>query len=154
MRSSTRLKTRRASQCSLVSGALFTLVGAALREETSGDAAAAGSLTLANTLGAALGAALAGLLLLPWLGVEAALFTLAVVYGVVALALLPWAAPLPRLARIGGAGLFALVVVLFPFGLMNNRFLRKLIEARAGGGVRMMALHESQTKTAILLQTE
>ena len=62
---------------SLVSGVLFTLLGAALRDEVSGDAAAAGWLTLANTVGATLGAPLAGLVLLPVLGVERSLFALA-----------------------------------------------------------------------------
>ena len=49
----------------------------AIRDEVTGDAAAAGWLTLANTLGATLGAPLAGLVLLPGLGVERSLFALA-----------------------------------------------------------------------------
>jgi predicted membrane-bound spermidine synthase len=139
---------------SLVSGGLFTLIGAAVRDEAPGDAAAAGWLTLANTFGAALGAPLAGLVLLPWLGVERSLFGLALVYGAAALALGPWAAALGRPWRLAYAGLYALVLALFPFGLMQGHFLRKLVESMAGDGVRVMALRESQTETAILLRTD
>jgi len=139
---------------SLASGVLFTLLGAAVREELAGDAAAAGWLTLANTVGAALGAPLAGLLLLPWLGIERSLFGLGVLYGLVALAVIPWGVRLPRLAVIGGAALFALVTVLFPFGLMRGRFVRHLVQAFEGDGARVVALREGQTETAILLQTE
>ena len=139
---------------SLVSGVLFTLLGVALREESSGDAAAVGWLTFANALGAAVGSPLAGLLLLSWLGIESSLFALALAYGVAAVAVIPWAAPLPRSARVAGLALFLVVVLLFPFGLMRGRFLRRLIESMAGDGVRVVALREGQTETAILLQTD
>ena len=139
---------------SLVSGVLFTLIGAAMREEATGDAAAAGWLTLANTLGAALGAPLAGLLLLPSLGVERSVFALALVYGAAALALAPWAAALPRPWGFAAAGLYALVIVLFPFGLMQGRFVLGLVRSLAGDGAHVVALREGQTETAILLQTD
>ena len=138
----------------LVSGVFFTLLGAALREEASGDAAAAGWLTSANTLGATVGSPLAGLLLLSWLGVEASLFALSLVYGVAAVVVAPWSARLPRSARVASLALFLVVVLLFPFGLMRGRFLRRLIESMAGSGVRVVAVREGQTESAILLQTD
>ena len=139
---------------SLVSGVLFTLLGAAVREELPGDAEAAGWLTLANTLGAALGAPLAGLLLLPGLGVERSLFALAVSYGVLSLAVLPWSRGVPRPLLLAAAGVFALVTLLFPFGLMQGRFVRRLIVAMSGDGARVVAFREGRAHTAILLQTD
>jgi len=69
---------------SLLSGVLFTLLGAAQRQECGEAAEAAGKLTLANTLGAMVGALLAGFVLLPQLGMEKALFASMLSYGLIA----------------------------------------------------------------------
>jgi predicted membrane-bound spermidine synthase len=138
----------------VVSGSLFTLVGAAVREELPGDAAAAGWLTLANTVGAAVGAPIAGLVLLPRLGIESSLFVLALLYALVALALRPWGAGLPRLTQAVALGVFALVAMLFPFGLMQGRFLRGHVHSLSRGEARVVAVREGQTATAILLQVD
>jgi len=136
---------------SLVSGVLFTLMGAAVREELPDDAGAAGWLTLANTIGAALGAPLAGLLLLPWLGIERSLFALALAYGAVALLVLPWSRSLPRPVLLVAAGVVALVTVLFPFGLMQGRFVRWLVlSTMPEPSARIVAFREGQVQTAIL----
>jgi predicted membrane-bound spermidine synthase len=140
---------------SLVSGAFFTLLGTALRAEVDGDAAAAGWLTLANTVGAAIGAPLAGLVLLPWLGAEGSLYVLAVVYGLAAWALAPWSEGRSgRLVLVGAAAAFALAAALFPFGLMSTRFVRGVVAAQAGDGSRPVAFREGQTETALLLQKD
>ena len=139
---------------SLISGLLFTLLGAAVREELPGDAQAAGWLTLANTVGATLGAPLAGLVLLSALGIERSLFALAVAYGVVALGLLPWSRSLPRPLLLAAAGVFVLVTLLYPFGLMQGRFLRRLVLAMSGDATRVVAFREGQTQTAVLLETD
>ena len=139
---------------SFVSGVLFTLLGVAVRNELRDDAAAVGWLTLANTVGATLGAPLGGLVLLPWLGVERSLFALAVAYGLLSLAVLPWSRGLPRPALLAAAGVFALVTLLFPFGLMQGRFVRRLVTVMAGSGLRVVAFREGQAQTAILLQTD
>jgi hypothetical protein len=55
---------------SLLSGILFPLIGAALHRDSWSETRSAGLLTLANTLGGALGALAAGFLLLPALGME------------------------------------------------------------------------------------
>jgi predicted membrane-bound spermidine synthase len=139
---------------SLVSGVLFTLLGSALRSEVDGDAAAAGWLTLANTLGAALGAPLAGLVLLPWLGTERSLLVLAVAYGLAAWALVPWCVGRARVALAGAAALFALCAALFPFGLMSSRFVRGVVAVQGEDGSRPVALREGPTETALLLQKD
>ena len=45
-------------------------------------------------------------------------------------------------------------MILFPFGLMQEYFERKLIERMANDRVRVVALREGQTETAILLRAE
>jgi predicted membrane-bound spermidine synthase len=139
---------------SLVSGALFTLLGAALREEVQGDAAAAGWLTMANTVGATLGAPLAGLVLLPRLGIERSVFALALGYGLAALALVTRERGAARAALAAAAAVFALAAALFPFGLMPSRFLRGVVAALGADGSRLVAFREGQTETALLLQVD
>ncbi len=139
---------------SLVSGVLFTLLGAAVREEVDGDAAAAGWLTLANTVGAALGAPAAGLILLPWLGLERSVFVLALAYGLAAWALVPWSAGGGRAGLVGSAGAFVLAAALFPFGLMQARFVRAVIASQGSDGSRLVAFREGSTETAMLLEKD
>ena len=72
---------------SLASGLLFTLLGAALRAESSGDAVAAARLTLFNTAGGAAGALGAAFVLLPVVGMERSLFAIALSYAACAVLL-------------------------------------------------------------------
>jgi spermidine synthase len=141
---------------SLVSGVLFTFLGQALRREMRGDSEAAGWLTLSNTVGASLGAPVAGLVLLPWLGVETTLFALAVSYLLAAWMVLPWrdAPRASRYAVAGGVALFLLVAAAFPFGLMWGRFVRLTLAGRTGDGARLVALREGLTATVLLLQKD
>jgi predicted membrane-bound spermidine synthase len=108
----------------VLSGMLFTLVGAQLREATRPDTRAVGLLTFANTVGAALGALLAGFAFIPFLGMEKSLFVAAALYGVVALLIVqrPKGGRVP-VASVALFALFALVVALFPFGLMESRYV-------------------------------
>ncbi len=108
---------------SLLSGLLFTLLGQALRARLAGESRTAGLLTLANTLGAMLGAMAGGLLLLPSLGVENSMVALACGYALVAaLSALGGERQAARLTWAGAAGL-ALTLCLFPYGLMQRTFL-------------------------------
>ena len=139
---------------SLVSGVLLGLIGADLRDELPGDAAAAGWLSLAGVLGATLGSSLAGLVLLPRIGVERALFALALAYGLLSLPLLRWSRSLPRPALYAAGGVFALVTLLFPFGLMQSRFVRRVVDATGSDGAQPVAFREGANGAAILLQTD
>ncbi len=136
---------------SLLSGALFTLVGALLRDEVGAAARGAGWLTLANTVGAAVGAPLAGLLLLPWLGVERTLWCLATGYGAVALLLVPWR-PTRRWVLPAAIAAFVALAAAFPFGLMQGRFLRLVTAPYVAVSWRLVAWHEAATETWLLLQ--
>lgn len=104
---------------SFFSGTFFTLVGASLRAAVPSDAATAAGLTLANTVGAALGSFTAGFLLLPLLGMEASLFLLGVVLAAAGLMLAP-VSGLPLRARLAPVALFAVACAVFPYGSMKD----------------------------------
>lgn len=97
----------------ILSGCLFTRLGVELRADAVNPQPAIGRLTAANTLGAAAGAALAALFLLPRLGMENSLFVLAGGYALLPLLLID-ASALRRAAWPVLVGLASLA--LFPFG--------------------------------------
>jgi spermidine synthase len=138
----------------MLSGALFTLLGAALQRESGDDVGATATLTLANTMGGMLGSALGAFVLLPVLGMERSFFALAAVY--VGAALLCLQPPLGRRLRLGllAAGAPALLLLaFFPFGLMANHYLKRLrlgIDPTA----RLAALREGRTETVQYLQND
>jgi predicted membrane-bound spermidine synthase len=136
----------------LLSGLLFTFLGASVQLRVREEAAAAGALTMANTLGAMTGALAGGFLLLPALGIERSLFLLAGLYGVAALVLPGTRRALagrPLLLRpaLGAAWLGSLV--LFPFGLMERTYLRLPLRQYTGREFRVVALREGLTETAM-----
>jgi spermidine synthase len=140
----------------LLSGLLFTMVGDAVRQRTSDDARATGLVTLANTMGAMLGALVGGFLLLPRLGVERSIYGLALAYLGVALALLPrsFASPRPwRVALAAAAGVYALALATFPFGLMARQYLVTAIVrwfALQPPDRDVVAVREGLTETAMV----
>lgn len=136
------------------SGMLFTLLGAAFKAVGHAEAEAAGTLTLANTLGAMLGALASGLLLLPQLGIEQSVFWLAAGYFLVALLAATPAADLPLRPRAGlGLALAAYVAVmgLFPFGLMRNHLQPLSARQWQSDGSRVVARREGLTETIVYL---
>lgn len=139
----------------VASGVLFTLIGSEIRQATRGDAEAAGRLALANTVGAALGAPLAGLFLLPRLGVEASLFALGLGYLAVAFLARPRVEPAGgrrRLIWSAGLAAFLGLVVFFPHGLMYGRFLRVPLAGQLRENARLLAVREGTVDTALLVR--
>jgi spermidine synthase len=142
---------------SLLSGILFTFMGSLLHRELSTETRAAGLLALANTLGAALGSAIAGFALLPLLGMERSFFVLGAAYGLVAI--LVWSG---RGARVGGAaartplvaaGLFAFALASFPFGKMESVYLRISIDRwDHDRKSEIVAIREGRTETSVYLR--
>jgi len=143
-----------------LSGVLFTILGHSIEAEVENEAYAAGSLTLANTAGAAAGALLGSLFFLPHLGIERSLFVLALVYGAVGLLLFrrPGRAlsPSPRrnLYALASAVTYAFLVALFPFGLMQNYLLKRVVSAHTSDGSRPIAFRETTTETLVYLRSE
>jgi spermidine synthase len=139
---------------SFVSGVFFTLVGAALRHNLASETETAGALTLANTAGAALGALAGGFVLLPVLGMERSFFLIAVLYGGLGALLFLRGKVRSKIAYAAGA-VFLLIVVLFPFGLMENDFLQIPVKRYPGiaGSGRIAAVREGLTETVIYYET-
>jgi spermidine synthase len=138
----------------LLSGALFTLLGRALYAELGESIRSAGLLTFANTIGAMAGALLGGFVLVPALGVERSLFGLAALYGVVGLLAL---APADRRERPGlGLAAAALVagLAVFPFGLMEGKYVPGIAARWASNGFRLIAFEEGLTETVVILRRE
>jgi spermidine synthase len=131
---------------SLLSGLVFTALGAQLRSAVPDAAASTGVLTLANTVGAMAGSFLAAFAMLPGLGVERSFFWLAAAYGALAL-LVPTAGAWPRRLAPLAAALVALA--LFPFGTMTDTHYRRVAERF---DARLLAAREGIVETAFYLE--
>lgn len=136
------------------SGVLFTLLGEALHREIGSPARSAGLLTLSNTLGAMLGSLLGGFVLLPGIGIEASIASLAASYGLTAgLALDGW----PR-TRIGIATAtattlaFGAGIAAFPHGALEERHLARA--ARRFVGWETVLVREALTETLTYLRRD
>ncbi len=136
----------------LLSGVLFTLLGEKLHGELGGETRSAGLLTLANTVGAALGSLLGGFFLLPALGIEASLFLLALGYAVAAAAVMLAGihpeAPKAKLAAGASLAVFALSALAFPHGMLRERFLVQAVNAHTPRA-KVVAVREGLTETIV-----
>ena len=131
----------------LLSGALFTLVGAGLDRLLSPATRATGLLTFANTVGSGLGSLIGGFVLLPLLGMEASFLVLALCYLVVAALVFPAAAPARRWAA--AMGTLALVALLsFPLGLMRDYYVTIPVD-RFATGYDIQVVREGRSETII-----
>ena len=139
-----------------LSGVLFTALGEAARESLGGEARTAGLLTLANTIGGALGSLAGGFVLLPHVGLEGSLQLLAGVYAGIALLTVPSLASRERRGPLLGAlaaGLAALFL-LFPTGQLRSKFLVHPTLAFQEPGSRIVAVREGILQTLVLMRTE
>ncbi len=142
------------------SGALFPLLGKALREQIPSEARAAGWLVLANTLGGVFGALLGGFVLLPRLGVEQSLFLLGSTYGVVA-ALVglgrgaeTWSSKVRIRTLWAPLAAFVAATLLFPHGLMKNHYVPQAMQRWMGDKSQMAAMREGRTETVVYLRRD
>jgi predicted membrane-bound spermidine synthase len=131
---------------SMLSGAAFTLVAHAVKEELGGSMRTTGIVALCNTIGATGGSLAAGFVMLPTLGMERSLFALAAAYCGTAL-LVPPGAPAARGMRSAWGTIAVAVAALaaFPFGLMERSFF-KIVE-RALPAQQLIATREGLTET-------
>ncbi len=137
----------------LLSGILFTLQGAALKNEVADEARAAGWLTLANTVGSMLGALAAGFVLIPFLGVEKSLFALSLAYGGVAL-LAAIDSSTRRRSFFAAGSAYLACVLLFPFGLMQSVYLPMTVRMFQSDGSEIVAVREGRTETSLYLRKD
>jgi spermidine synthase len=137
---------------SFASGALFTLLGAALRERLPSDAGAVGLLLSLNTVGAALGAFAAGFLLLPTIGMEKALFAMLLGYGLAAAFCFAEARP-PARRLAGGAAIYLAALAAFPFGSIQTQFvLASAGKWRTSPDDRIAAVREGLDATLMYIE--
>jgi spermidine synthase len=133
----------------VLSGSLFTLLGAELRAGSENPQPAIGRLTTANTLGAALGAALAGLVLLPQLGIEGSLFLLAAGYALLPVLLVDtravWRSLWPVVPAVAG-------LLFFPFGRMEMHLAEAAFSYRLGKASKVVKVTEGPTTTLQILR--
>lgn len=133
---------------SFMSGLLFALLGAGLRRASPSDLHAAGRLTFANTIGAGLGSALAGFVLLPRAGMERSLFVLFALYAVIGLCA-ALATELGRGLRYGGLALLGAGLCFFPFGDMTSVYVRASASRWMTPGDRLAQVREGLTATLV-----
>jgi spermidine synthase len=133
---------------SMISGALFTLLGHAARDNLDTETRTAGLLTLANTLGAMLGALVGGFVLLPKLGMENAFLVLAIGYGLNAMIVPGQYRPQSPVVRYAALAVFVLSCLFFPFGHMQESILTAVDQRYVGG--KRVAVREGLTETAIM----
>ena len=148
---------------SCLSGVLFTLVGDSVNRRHHSAIRAAGRLTLANTVGAITGPPLAAYVLLPFAGMERALFALALAYGVVAWLTMgassarSGAAAAPRIpawrsASAATAAALLIALVAFPFGAMDRRYFPRAAAAYDADGSTIVATREGPAETIFVMQ--
>jgi spermidine synthase len=135
----------------ILSGSLFTLLGAQLRGSSENPQAAIGRLTTANTLGAALGAAGAGLLLLPAIGMERSLFLFALGYALLSLLLVEWRAGWTKLWPVLPA---VVGLALFPFGRIQSHLEQAAFPYQLVDNSKVFQVTEGPTTTLQLLRRE
>ena len=134
----------------VLSGALFTLLGAELRGDSEDPQPAIGQLTLSNMLGAAAGAGLGCFVLLPRLGIEDSLFVLAAGYALLPLLVLErgaWRRLVP--AAVGLAAL-----LLFPAGRMEYHLHNAAAPYKALDGAVLAQVIQGPTTTLQVLRTD
>jgi len=134
-----------------LSGALFPLLGAGVRDHARSAARATGALALANTAGAAAGALAARFALLPGLGMERALFAVALLYAAVGAGLARAGRERAPLVSAAAAALVALA--LFPFGALRERHLEAALDTWAGPHTRVARVDEGLDHTVAWLET-
>lgn len=145
---------------SLLSGAIFTMLGKALHNEMRTETKTAGLLTLANTTGAMIGSLVAGFVLIPFLGIEKSFFLFALCYGIMALLVLqPPPLPQPKGKRklslhISAAVIYLIVLLLFPFGFMDYHYLKVPLERHINNGEKRISVREGVTETIQYLQKD
>jgi len=138
----------------LLSGILFTLLGAAIERTSAAPTRSAALLAVANTAGAACGPIVAAFVLLPAFGLERSFIAAAALYGLVsvlALVGLGRGAARPP-AFVACAIVFVLALALIPSGLMRERYFIRSAQAYAGDGSGIVAIREGPSETIFLMQ--
>ncbi len=136
----------------VASGALLPTLATGARAELGGQARTVGWVTLANTLGAAVGSVLGGVLLLPLLGVERSLALLAASYWILAILISTSPRERFRSAAIGFAASGA-AFALFPTGAMHSTIVPYRVGAFLDGNSELVDVQEGLLETIAFVRT-
>jgi spermidine synthase len=108
----------------ILSGITFTMLGRMLHDQMASETRTIGFMTLANTIGSMAGSLVAGLVFLPFLGMERTFFLLALAYGVVAILVFERSVFFQSirkvLVHVGVILAYGFSLAFFPFGLMEH----------------------------------
>ncbi|MGB1580869.1 MAG: fused MFS/spermidine synthase [Nevskiales bacterium] len=135
----------------IASGALFTALANRYAQAITEPSRATGRILVANTAGGMLGAALAGLLLVPQLGIEQSLLVLLIGYLACLFLVLPQFRVGSFLAACGSA---VLLLLLFPWGLMQAQLEASSQPWRQLDNSRQVFQREGLNETLQLLQRD
>jgi spermidine synthase len=130
----------------LMSGLLFTVLGAGLRRVIHEDSTAASRLALWNTLGGMTGSLFAGFVLLPSLGVERSLFFVALCFAISG-GLLAFRAPGKPAERWVWSAAALAALLLFPHGSLQPIFMRASIGRWMRPGDKLVKVVETTNGT-------
>ncbi|HVW26983.1 MAG TPA: fused MFS/spermidine synthase [Polyangiaceae bacterium] len=137
----------------LGSGVLFALVGSGIRRTVGSGVVATSFVAAINTLGGAVGSLLAGFVLLPWLGMECALFVLLASYGMAGSSV-SFAVPARPRLRFGELAVFAALLAVFPFVKARSRFIERSAGRWMRKGDRIVEVREARTGTLVHIRHE
>jgi len=132
---------------SCLSGVIFTMLGRNIQLHIKSEAMATGFLTLTNTTGGMTGSVLA-VLLIPLIGTELSFFLFALIYGCTAF-ILSYRQLSPQKMKISRYSLliFLIVLIFFPFGHMENNYLKISGKQCLNRGEKCIAVREGLTET-------
>ncbi|MCP4022464.1 MAG: spermidine synthase, partial [Desulfobacteraceae bacterium] len=131
---------------SFVSGIIFTMLGRALHIKIIGETKTTGLLTFANTIGGMTGSLVAGLLLIPVMGLEKSYLILSCMYGMTGFLL--FLKKQHRFANIAFAATFLISLAIFPFNIMVSQYLDVSIPpSLRDSDEKRVAFREGMTET-------
>ena len=137
------------------SGVLYTLLAAELSRAVASPARASAWLTLANTIGAMCGPAIAALVLLPAGGMERTIFGIAAAYCVIGV-IADGASLAHRRSdaktRYASAAAAGVLLIMFPFGVMDRTYFLRAAAPYTLDGSQIVATRESPSETIFLMQ--
>ena len=140
-----------------LSGVMFTLIGQAIHAQGYSEASATALVTIANTIGGAVGSAVTGFYLIAAIGLEASFRLLILGYiavGVWLVAALGGRAPVRARSLLAGAVALAVSLALFPAGVMRDVYFAFPVYTLTAAGERRVAFREGQLETLQYLRAD
>ncbi len=133
---------------SVISGMIFTTLGQSIKHFIPVETSAIGMLTLSNTIGAMIGALIAGFVLLSVVGMENSFWLVTLGYGLVAFMIPNIGSSYSKrkvVLKYSLQSVLLLFIIFFPFGLMKEFHFQKVFER--WGASKVIAIKEGLVAT-------